>query len=340
MVEDTEPEEKKPKRKLRNALLRIFLAVGVVIFIFWLIVAQPMAWTKSPAVRIELDPDKLERHVRMLVETCFPRDSNNTANLDQAAQYIAQEMGRAGAEVETQEFEVHSRSYQNVIGSFGPREGVRIVVGAHYDAYGEFPGADDNASGIAGLIELAHLLQNQPLEKRVDLVAFTLEEPPYFAGPHMGSAIHARALAEAGVALEGMITLEMIGYFRDEPNSQQFPVPLLRLFYPSKGNFIAVAGNLASRRLVSAVKRAMRGAAKIPVHSISAPRALPGLDFSDHRNYWEADYPAVMITDTAFYRNHNYHTEMDTPDSLDYARMSEVVTGLFNAVVALAAPDS
>jgi Zn-dependent M28 family amino/carboxypeptidase len=218
------------------------------------------------------------------------------------------------------------------------------VVGAHYDAAGPYPGADDNASGVAGLIELAHLLGTSvgtsvgktALNTQVELVAFTLEEPPYFASSAMGSAVHAQSLRRQRVPVRAMLALEMIGYFSDAPGSQQFPLPCLKLLYPSTGNFITVAGKLGQGALVRRVKRAMRSASPLGVESISAPPSLLGISLSDHRNYWEAGYPAVMITDTAFYRNDNYHGATDTPDTLDYERMARVVQGVRAAVTDLA----
>lgn len=233
-------------------------------------------------------------------------------------------------------FEVEGRNYRNVIAEFGPETEERIVVGAHYDAYHAFPGADDNASGVAGLLELAGLLAKTNLPLRVELVAYTLEEPPYFHTPHMGSGVHAESLKRQGVKVRAMISLEMIGYFSDALDSQSFPVSVLRALYPSQGNFISVVGGVGDAMLVRRIKGAMRAGASLPVYSINAPRFVPGIDFSDHLSYWNAGYPAVMITDTAFYRNHNYHTHNDTAEKLDYRRMAMVVEGVAAAVLALA----
>ena len=202
------------------------------------------------------------------------------------------------------------------------------------------PGADDNASGVAGLIELAYLLGKTSLPVRVELVAFTLEEPPFFRTPFMGSAIHAASLKKQGVKVRIMFALEMIGFFSDASHSQGFPLSILRLFYPSQGNFIAVVGKLGQGSVVRRVKQAMRGPSLLPVYSINAPRFVPGIDFSDHLNYWEAGYEAVMITDTAFYRNQGYHTLQDTPDTLDYERMAMVVQGVYAAILASARQPS
>jgi Zn-dependent M28 family amino/carboxypeptidase len=190
---------------------------------------------------------------------------------------------------------------------------------------------------VAGLIELAHLLGKESLQTRVELVAFTLEEPPYFRTQYMGSAVHAAALKRQNVPVRLMLSLEMIGYFTDAPDSQSFPLSVLRYFYPSQGNFIAVIGKIGQGSLTRRVKRAMRGASELPVYSLNAPVGVAGIDFSDHLNYWNAGYQAAMITDTAFYRNPNYHSSGDTPNTLDYKRMALVVQGVCAAVRAEAA---
>jgi len=272
----------------------------------------------------------------MLSETFIPRDADSTQNLDRVAAYISRELRDAKGSVSEQTYNIGKKAYRNVIATFGPTAGERIVVGAHYDAFHTFPGADDNASGIAGLLELAPLLARDALPMRVDLAAFTLEEPPYFRTKWMGSAVHARSLKEQGVGVRAMIALEMIGCFSDERGSQGVPLPILKLFYPSRGNFVAVVGKLGQRRLVRRIKKAMQRATELPVYSINAPAIVPGIDFSDHRNYWAAGYPAVMITDTAFYRNSRYHTARDTADTLDYSRMALVVEAAHAAVLDLA----
>lgn len=293
----------------------------------------PLSGRRVPSgAGLSIDPARLEAHVRALVGF-VPRDETHPENLDRAAAYIRDQLREAGGAVEDQAFEIRGATYRNVIAHFGPATRERIVVGAHYDAAGPFPGADDNASGVAALIELARLLGRAPPALHVELVAFTLEEPPHFTSPAMGSAVHARSLKARGIAVRAMIALEMLGYFTDAPGSQEYPLPILKLFYPSRGNFIGVVGRLGQGALVRRVAKAMRRATPLPVRSISAPTSLHGVDFSDHRSYWEAGYKAVMITDTAFYRNPNYHTESDTPETLDYGRMARVVEGVWAAVV-------
>jgi Zn-dependent M28 family amino/carboxypeptidase len=277
------------------------------------------------------DPARLEARVRRLVGDYFPRDIVHPDNLSRAADSIAEELKHADARVADQPFAVEGRDYRNVIGTFGPQKGEVVIVGAHYDAAGEMPGADDNASGVAGLLELADLLSDVKLARRVELVAYSLEETPYATG----STVHAQSLSKAGVSVKGMICLEMIGCFLDKPGSQHLPW-FLRPYYPDRGNFIAVVGNSASRQLVRQVARSMSGGT-LPVQSIAAPRWLiPDVGLSDHSSYWQEGFPAVMVTDTAFHRNWRYHTADDLPDTLDYQRMAGVVSGVFEAVIDIA----
>jgi Zn-dependent M28 family amino/carboxypeptidase len=292
--------------------------------------------TSAPAE----DSERLERHVREIIARFHPRDFTHPENLKRAAAYVAEGLRKAEAAVSEQVFSSGGSGYRNVIGSFGPESEDVIVVGAHYDTDGQLPGADDNASGVSGLLELARLLARERLSCRVELVAFALEEMPFFGTREMGSAVHAAALRRSGRRVRAMICLEMLGCFSDEPGSQRYPFPLLRLFYPSRGDFIAVVGNLPGIGIVRRVKRSMRSSCKASVYSINAPALVPGVDLSDHSSYWREGFPAVMITDTAFYRNDRYHTAEDTPDTLDYTRMAEVVRGVFNAVLDLAIPAS
>lgn len=288
----------------------------------------------NPAV----DPEVLRSHVVALAEGLGGyRSSEHVEVLERAADYVRSELENVGYKVSDQEFEVEGRTFRNLVANYGPVDAPIVVLGAHYDAYGDQPGADDNASAVAGLLEVARLLQvHRPeLAYRVELVAFSLEEPPYFRTEQMGSAFHAQSLVDRGADVKAMICLEMIGFFADEPGSQTFPAPGLGLLYSTTGDGIVVVGDMASRRLTGNVKRFMAGIADIPVHSINAPASVPGLDFSDHLNYWKKGWPAVMVTDTAFYRNPNYHETTDTVDTLDFDRMAEVVKGVFVAVCSL-----
>ncbi len=282
--------------------------------------------TKEVAPHIAREGN-LRAHVRMLSEELVPRSWRHRANLERAADYIAASLRKSGGRVEAHPFDAGGQTYNNILAAFGPDREPWIVVGAHYDVAGDGPGADDNASAVAGLLELGRLLGSQPLTRRVLLAAYCLEEPPFFGTSQMGSAVHARLLKQSGHEVELMICLEMIGYFSDQPGSQGFPFPLLRLFYPTTGNFIMVVDRMISSH-GPRIRDAMQSAAPLPVYSINAPAFLWGIGLSDHRSFWKNGFDAVMITDTAFYRNRAYHTAADTADRLDYTRMARVVDGL------------
>jgi Zn-dependent M28 family amino/carboxypeptidase len=280
------------------------------------------------------DSRTLKEHVEYLCDFDRARSTSHPEYLDSAALYLEEQLSNYPLEVQRQEYEMPFGRVRNLIASFGPENGPRIIVGAHYDVAGEQPGADDNASGVAGLLELARLLSEHPgrLSKRIDLVAYTLEEPPYFGTEQMGSYIHAKSLNDQKAEIELMISLEMIGCFSDEPGSQAYPIGLMKLFYPTKGNFIAVVSNLRSGRAAGRFAGMMKKKCNIPIKRLAAPTFVTGVDFSDHRNYWHFGYKAIMITDTAFLRNKNYHEKTDTPETLDYVKMAEVVNGVYFAI--------
>jgi hypothetical protein len=325
--------QKESRRRIIRLMLLLLGGFLLVLIALWFWLTQPLLVSSNPALERVVDPAKLETHVRKLSIELSPRDESHIENLDLVAAYIKDQFQQASSNGFEQPYQVDGKSYRNVIAQFGPEAGERIVIGAHYDTAGPLPGADDNASGVAGLIELAHLLGKHDLKTRVDLVAFTLEEPPYFRTNGMGSAVHAESLRKQNVSVRAMISLEMIGYFSDAAHSQRFPAALLQAFYPSTGNFVGVVGRVNEGLLARRVKATMRAASPLPVYSITAPSFIPGIDFSDQLSYWNAGYPALMITDTAFYRNQNYHTEKDTAEKLDYKRMAMVVKGVFAAVV-------
>ncbi|HEX8514963.1 MAG TPA: M28 family peptidase [Bacteroidia bacterium] len=297
------------------------------------IYADPICFSDSTAV----DKTRIMAHLQFLAGSTEPRFDGNPKRLNECAEYIRGEFLKLTSDVEEQKYFAGSIEYKNVICSFGPREGERIIIGAHYDVCEHQPGADDNASGVAGLLEVARLLKNENsrLKYRVDLVAYTLEEPPNFRTERMGSAVHAKMLHSKGIKVKAMICLEMIGYFSNKPHSQEYPLGVMKLIYPTKANFIAVIGKTGQGRTTRRIKRQMKNHSSVRTISLNAPAAIPGIDFSDHLNYWKYGYVAVMITDTSFYRNANYHEKSDTIDTLDLDKMSEVIRGVFAAVMGL-----
>lgn len=316
---------------MKTALFASLL--GVALTLLALLGATLQPWVRSLPVSVPtVSPERLETHVRMLSETLHPRSVEELTNLEAAADYVHAAFAAEGAAVTDQWFQDRGERYRNVLARFGPPEGPLLVIGAHYDSFETTPGADDNASGVAGLIELAHLLKSHPPRQPVELVAYALEEPPHFRQPSMGSAHHAATLRAAGQSVSLMLSLEMIGWFSDAAGSQTYPLPGMNLLYPDQANFIAIIGRFTDWAETRQVKAAMTGAGDLPVHSINTVPAIPGVDFSDHLNYWAEGYPALMITDTSFYRNPNYHEAGDTYDTLDYARMAQVVQGVFAVV--------
>ncbi|UOQ68163.1 M28 family peptidase [Hymenobacter volaticus] len=291
---------------------------------------QAQQLTPSPTA----DTIRLRQHLLTLISTPQPRNYLHPASLQQAAEYIQQQMRTAGARTSEQTYEVQGKPYQNLIGSYGPEAGPRLIIGAHYDVCGEQPGADDNGSGVAALLELARLLGQQTnLPYRIDLVAYTLEEPPFFRTRQMGSYVHAQALHAAGVPVRGMVALEMLGYYDDRKGSQRYPFGPLKLLFGSRGNYVTVAQKFGNGRFGREFARRYRAAAALPVKRFKAPAWLPGIDFSDHLNYWQFGYSAVLLTDTAFYRNQHYHETTDTLDRLDMRRLGLAVDAVLATVL-------
>jgi Zn-dependent M28 family amino/carboxypeptidase len=279
-------------------------------------------------------PSHLRLAVTKLSREIGIRSYQDLDRLAKTVKYLLEEFTALGFQPTTQSFEFTGRTYQNVIAELkGTRSPEQVlVVGAHYDTVRTTPGADDNASGVAGLLGLAKLLAGRPLEKTVRLVAFALEEPPTYRTRNMGSYHYAAGLKKASEKVDGMICLEMIGFFCDRPGSQHYPIPFMKLRYPRTGNFIAMVGNRRSRNFTMQMADGFRKETDLPLVTLNAPAIVVGIDFSDHWSFGKFGYPAFMVTDTAFYRNLNYHSPSDLPDTLDYSRMAQVVEGLRAAI--------
>ncbi len=214
-------------------------------------------------------------------------------------------------------------------------DGKIILIGAHYDTVFGSPGADDNASGIAALLELSRLFAEISPHIAVRFVAFTNEEPPYFTTPLQGSAVHARAARERGDDIDFMVSLEMLGYYRSESGSQRYP-PLFRPFFPREGNFIGVVSNFRSRSAKRRLTMAFQRQSDFPIEHLTTFEFVPGVSWSDHAPFWKQGYRGLMVTDTAFYRNPHYHTPDDTIDKLAFPEFRRMTEGLFLAFAALA----
>lgn len=268
---------------------------------------------------------KLQAHVHVLCTTSKPRNHKNINILDSVALYIYNQLLEYADTVYYQEFTVEGLLYRNVIAVLNPSREERIVIGAHYDICENSPGADDNASGIAGLIEIGRLISSKKLNKRIDLVAFTLEEPPYFRTEDMGSYKYASFLKKNKIDVEYMVSLEMIGYFTEEENSQEYPLDALKVKFGTKGNFLTIVENENQRGVGNAFYNKLNKNGNVKYQYLEAPSFLTGVDFSDHLSFWKNKIKAFMITDTAFYRNQNYHKSSDKPETLNFTKIAYFV---------------
>jgi peptidase M28-like protein len=278
-------------------------------------------------VQIDPSPERLRHDVERLSVELAPRDAAHGANLDHAADWIAEELRRAGLEVELQAYEARGTTYKNVVGfrrGLDAQEPVRVI-GAHYDARESSPGADDNASGVALLLEIARTLQAEKPRRSQYYVAFSTGEPPFLGTPDMGSRRFVEKLIERRVAVDIMVALDAVGYYDRRPGSQRFPWPGLGLLYPRAGDFVAVVGDTKAGPSIRQLKLALLAACELPVESIRAPVSLAWIEGSDERSFREAGLPSVLVTDTASLRNPHHHTPSDTADTLDYDRMVELV---------------
>jgi hypothetical protein len=275
----------------------------------------------------------LRGHVQMLSQQIGERNVYHAAALHAAEAYITQSWRDQGHDVRRQPYSVEGVESANLeITCPGTREGEGLLLlGAHYDSVFGSPGANDNATGVAALLELARLLAAQPAALPVRLVAFTNEEPPFFFTPRQGSMVYSRAARTRNDDIRLMVSLEMLGYYSGMPGSQRYP-PLLRWFYPDRANFIAMVSNLRSRRPLRRFASAFRAASDFPCEHAAVPSLVPGVSWSDHLSFWLRGYRALMVTDTAFYRYRWYHTDEDTAEKLDYPRFGQVTSGLHGAL--------
>ena len=281
--------------------------------------------------------ENLRLHVDRLAGLIGPRVLCKPATIDASIGYITGHWKDMGYEVRREEFDALGDTATNLIietpGAKRPEQ--IILLGAHYDTVASTPGADDNASAVAVMLEVSRLLQGQPGRRTMRCVAFACEEPPYFNIDSMGSQHHARQASDRQEQIVGMLCLEMVGYFCSEPHSQQIPpaIPrILRRLFPHRGDFLAAVGNLASWKLSWSFRRGFMGGTRLPLFSICLPEVVNEIRLSDNSSFWDQGYPALMLTDTSFLRNPNYHESTDLPDTLDYDSMTQVTLGIANAV--------
>jgi len=277
----------------------------------------------------------LHNVVTVLAEEIGIRSYRDHDRLRKAADYIAGQLTSFGYNVSLQPCDFRGNVYVNVIaertGAASPES--ILIIGAHYDTVRTTPGADDNASGVAGLLGLARALAGTELRKTLRFVAFALEEPPTCRTRNMGSYQYARSLKKKNEQVDGMICLEMIGYFLDKEGSQHYPAPFMNRIFPRAGNYISMVGNRRSRVFTKMMAEEFRKAVELPVVTLNAPAIVIGIDFSDHWSFGKFGYKAFMVTDTAFYRDAQYHAPTDVPETVEYGGMAQVVAGLQAAVV-------
>jgi hypothetical protein len=314
-----------------KALVAIVLLVVLTLF-----TVRPGAAVPEPSLA-----SRLRTHVSAIASS--EHNTATPARLEEAARYIENVLKTEGYAIHRQEYRAGGQMVRNIevsIANVAPKaKPARIfIVGAHYDSAPGAPGANDNGSGTAAVLELARLLKSMRPSQgtEVKLVFFVNEEPPWFHGDEMGSMQHARKMHDEGQNVEGALVLETIGWYSQQRRSQQLP-PGLEGRYPDTGNFIAFVGTLESSRLVQDALSAFRAVSDFPAHGLAAPAYVQGVTLSDHSSYNRYGYPAIMITDTAFMRYPYYHTAEDTPDKVDYDSTARVVQGLARTIVALAA---
>lgn len=321
---------------LINSIMKIlkrFIVIVVVIFLGLFIWAKIYSIEASLVTRnILADTGRISKDLLYLTKECRFRNFMHPEQLNKSAEYIKSRFYEITDVVAFQNYEADGQEFKNVICSIGPKDAERIIVGAHYDACLDQEGADDNASGVCGMLELARLLKNENLKYRIDFVAYANEEPPFFRTQKMGSYIHAKSLYDNKVKVKGMICLEMIGVYSDKPHTQDYPVFFLEWFYGNKANFITVAQKFSNGDFGKFVRSRMKKDQVIPTKSFTAPSWVAGIDLSDQRNYWAFDYSAVMITNTSFYRNKYYHTTGDKAEKLDVQKMSLVIDELYRTI--------
>lgn len=295
-------------------------------------------------MRTNIDPTlvaNLSRHVDCLAGLIGPRHLGKPAAFAAAAAYVERELADAGYEVTRQTYLARGQEVSNLVAELPghQRKDEIVIFGAHYDTVETTPGADDNASGVAVMIETARLMRHMRPARTIRFIGFACEEPPHYYTGEMGSQVYARQCRTRGERIRGMLCLEMVGYYNTEPASQQILPAIPRLMQwalPKRGDFLAAVSNLRSWRLLRRFRQGFKRAVRFPLFSIALPETIAEIRFSDNSSFWDQGYPALMLTDTSFLRNPHYHLSSDTPDTLDYERMAQVTTGVLGGAKKIA----
>ncbi|STX52021.1 leucine aminopeptidase [Legionella busanensis] len=279
---------------------------------------------------------RTKKHIHVLAQEIGERNLWHESNLFAAADYIEKEFKSLGYQVVSQEYLSQNKPVKNIIaehrGLTLPDE--VIIIGAHYDTVFGSPGADDNGSGIAALLELARLLKGHQTNKTVRFVAFVNEEPPFFQTHEMGSFYYANSLKENNIQVVAMLSLESIGYYSTAKHSQNYPFPF-SYFYPDTADFIGFVANFSSRNLLQRTIALFRKHSAFPSEGLAAPSSVTGIGWSDQWAFWQNGYPGIMVTGTALFRNPNYHRASNLPNTIDYPRLARVIYGLYKVILDL-----
>lgn len=316
------------------------LSLWAALFLFWTLYSglDDMALSEENMVlNKQMTIKRLSDHLTMLTHTIGERSVRRRDNLEKTATYIQDQFKDFGLEVQRQQYRYKDIQVSNVVALFQQSEShaVHYVLGAHYDSVAGTVGADDNASAVAVLLETARIMQADAAggggDLKITFVAFALEEPPVYGTRNMGSRVYANRVKKESVSIDGMICLEMVGYTCSEPGCQHYPFPLQFLGYPKEGTFIGIVGNVNSLWLTRKLRKSFQQNPNLPVVSLTVPLngwIMPAIRLSDHASFWSKGYRAVMLTDSAFFRNPHYHLPSDTMQTLDFSYMAELVQSL------------
>ena len=331
-----EPDRTRGFKKYHNYIA--YPATALVIFIaaivsWWIMIKVPGKSFNGPLPPLTKEEMRLRGEIKAVVDKLGQeigeRNVFRPRALDAAVHYLEDCLTAAGYQMEHQEYEAEDELCHNLITEIPGSEhpGEILLIGAHYDSVYGSPGANDNGTGVAAVITLARMFSGRNPPRTLRFALFVNEEPPFFQTARMGSLLYAKRCRERNENIIAVLIPETIGCYRDEPGSQDYPFPL-SFFYPDRGNFITFVGDTSSRRLVCRAVESFRRQVKFPSEGAALPALIPGVGWSDHWAFWQAGYPAIMVTDTAPYRYPFYHTGQDTPDKIDYDRTARVVFGL------------
>lgn len=327
-----------------NRMIAFFTPISLAIifivgFLFYMIYMPSMSY--SGPIRLSGEEKKLsnrlQQHVLVLAGIIGERNLTRSVALERSAQYIERQLRNMGYSVKLQTYSIGTKKVRNIIAEIKGHRKPRsvLIVGAHYDSIEGSPGANDNASGVAAMLELARMLAYKTPASSIRFVAFVNEEPPYFKTQDMGSRVYVDRIQSESISVVGMLSLETMGYYRSDKKTQHYPFPF-NYFYPQRGNFIAFVGNLHSHDFLHRSLSLFRQHSQFPSEGVAAPAWIPGIDWSDHGSFWQKGYPALMVTDTALFRYPHYHSDKDLPQYINFDYLARVVTGLNATILQLA----